>query len=152
MQDKPMARISLPLHSLLKNAEVADFLSLLNASSQILKLLTRMQLIEIWLIYKLPTVPVINSPPSCPTVREHSYQVMELDKEITPPWNEKFCKPAFFKKSAFSCSLLCPQFIKVAKWSQTPSQCFLSSALPPLCLSISLIKSSFSGISSSFLS
>lgn len=50
--------------------------------------------------------------------------------------------PPLSKRPPFPASLLRPQLIKAAKQSQRPSvpRTFFSSVLPPLCLSISLIK------------
>lgn len=137
-----MAKMSLP-NSLLKNAEVADFIYLL--INCLLKLS-----IKVWCLmaHYLPRVAVMSSPWSCSHstgVNIVSYLATVLKKEVTQPSNGKFHKPAFFKKLTLSPAYTISQDESALKSVQ---RTFLSSVLPPLCSRINSIKSVwiFSGV------
>lgn len=100
--------------------------------------------------YNLPGVAIRSNPPSCP----HSAGV-SIPGDCN--WKKKSPHPKMgdSRSLRFSKRLLCPQLIKAAKQSHPKSvlRNFLSSVLPPLCLSISLTKlGNFSGVASRLLS
>ena len=89
--------MSPPLHSLLKNPEVADNLSLLTADvenadphSRLINVLHYMAFL-VWRNEHSAILPPHSS-------QERSYQAPQLGKEVTQLCNGKFHTPAYFKK------------------------------------------------------
>lgn len=136
------------LPSLLKNAEVADFISLSNCllpcrcwnhwpACEVDQGLT-----ATWPSEGGGNESLAIFPPQCR--HKHSYQARQLEKEVTGPWDGNSTISDFFRKPT---SVRKPVLSPVNKSSQaepafTPAQwTFLSSVLPPLCGGISLIKS-----------
>lgn len=121
MQDKLTTRTPPLLHPLHKNAPTVDYFLSSNSllPYRCKTTITLVQLIEVWPLYDLPGVAIVNSSPPCPTAQaEHVYQADNGISKASQP---------------FSTRPLCPHLVKAAKQSQ-PQSPFGGPSLPLCCL------------------